>query len=102
MVRTRALISCCAVALAQRLGQNSRVAQQPPRDWLRRVQHVIMGAQKFSLHAISFCVIFIGRSFVLGGGHLFFEFAVGKKKKRANFPIRRGRQKENGPSCFSP
>ena len=47
----RALISCCAVARAQYLGQNSRFAQQPPQGWLRTAQHAILGAQHFSPQA---------------------------------------------------
>ena len=47
-VDSRARISCCAVARAQHLGQNSRFAQQPPQGWLRAAQHVILGAQHFS------------------------------------------------------
>ena len=30
---------CCAVVLAQHLGQNSRFAQKPPRGWLRPAQN---------------------------------------------------------------
>ena len=66
-VYTRALISCCVVAQAQHLGQNSRFAQQQPRGWLRAAQHAILGAQHFSPQAI----FFVARTF----------FAVGEKKK---------------------
>ena len=34
-----ALTSCCAVALAQHLDQNIRLAQQSPRRWSRAAQH---------------------------------------------------------------
>ena len=44
---SRALTSCCAVALAQHSGQNSRSAQQPPQGWLPLAQHAILGAQHF-------------------------------------------------------
>ena len=50
-LHTRALISCCAVARAQHLGQNSRFTQQPLRGWLRAAQHAILGAQHFSPQA---------------------------------------------------
>ena len=58
----RALLSCCAVALAQHLGINSRFAQQPLRGWLREAKTFFKG----------------------------------------NFPIRRGRQKQNGAFCYLP
>ena len=64
-VLIRTLISCCAVALAQHLSQNSRFAQQPPRGWLRAAQHAILGAQHLSPQAI----LFVGGVFF---GLLFF------------------------------
>ena len=49
VTRVLVLISCCwAVARAQPLGQNSRLAQQPPRSWLRAAQRAIFGAQHIS------------------------------------------------------
>ena len=53
-----ALISCCAVARAQHLGQHNRFAQQSPRGWLRAAQNAILGAQHFSLHAFFFVARF--------------------------------------------
>ena len=67
MVHTRAFISHCAVARAQHLGQNSRFAQQPPRDWLRAAQQAILGAQHFSQQVKKI----VARLF----------FTVGRKKK---------------------
>ena len=50
----RALISCCSVARAQHLVQNSRFAQQPPRGWLRAAQNASLGGQRFSSQAKKF------------------------------------------------
>ena len=41
LVHSGALISCCVVARAQHVGQNSRFAQQPPLGWLRAGQLAI-------------------------------------------------------------
>ena len=60
-VPTRALISCCAVARAQHLGQNSRFAQQPPIGWLRAAQHAIFGAQHFRRRRKFFVAAFFFR-----------------------------------------
>ena len=46
-IQIRALVSCCAVARAQLLGQKSRFAQQPQRGWLRAVQHEFFMRAKF-------------------------------------------------------
>ena len=63
---------CCAVVLAQHLGQNSRFAQKPPRGWLRAAQHAILGAQHFSPQAFFFV-------------HVLFSFFAGEKKIGALF-----------------
>ena len=46
-IQIRALVSCCAVARAQLLGQKSRFAQQPQRGWLRAAQHEFFMRAKF-------------------------------------------------------
>ena len=44
---SRALLSCCAVARAQLLGQNSRFAQKPPRGWVRAARHAFFWRATF-------------------------------------------------------
>ena len=68
---SRALNSCCAVARAQRFGQNSRFVQPPPRRWLRAAQQAILGGQ----HFLPLAIFSIARHF----------FAGGKKKNEAFF-----------------
>ena len=79
-VHTRALTSCCAVARAQHLGQNSRFAQQPPRGWLRTAHHAILCARCFSPAAknnVARRFFAVGRRRGKKIGALFFEFAGG-------------------------
>ena len=51
MIRTRALISCCADTLAQHFGRNCCFAQQAPEGVLRAAQHAFLAAQLFSPQA---------------------------------------------------
>ena len=112
LVCSRALliVSGCAVALAQHLGQNSRFAQQTPLGWLCADQHAILDAQHFSPQANK---NLRGKN-VLGIFFLIRRKQIGRNKnkkkaircrqkknaircrqkkiKKANSPIRRGRQ----------
>ena len=106
-------MSCCAVALAQDMGQTSRFAQQQPlRGWLRAAQHADLSSQEIFVAVLFFAVCVFGR-----GGDLFsnsprarnnapllqfavseknfirpiFLFAVVDKNELAPFAIRRRR-----------
>ena len=106
-------MSCCAVALAQHMGQTSRFAQQQPlRGWLRAAQHADLSSQEIFVAVLFFAVCVFGR-----GGDLFsnsprarnnapllqfavseknfirpiFLFAVVDKNELAPFAIRRRR-----------
>ena len=76
----QALISCCAGARAQHLGQNtcSRFAQQPPRGWMCAAQHAIFGAQHFSPQAERLLRVFFSGKKNWGP---FIYFAGGVLKK---------------------
>ena len=83
---SRALITCCAVALAQHLGHNRCYTQQPPRGWLPLAQHAILGAQDF----------FHRRPFFVVAALL---FAVREKKMASLCPIRRRREEKKLHFC---
>ena len=76
-----------AVTLAQHLDQNSRLAQQPPRGWLRSAQHAMLGAQHFSpkaKHCVEAFFLAVGENSAWG---IFYEYAVREeKKKKGNSP----------------
>ena len=100
-VTTVPLLRCCAVALAQHLGQNICFAQQPPRGWLRAAQNAIWGAQYFRrrrkivLRPL-FCRMREGKG-------IFFLLAVDEKKTwRPTFLFAVVDNKINGPFCYSP
>ena len=94
-----------AVTLAQHLDQNSRLAQQPPRGWLRSAQHAMLGAQHFSpkaKHCVEAFFLAVGENSAWG---IFYEYAVREEKKKkairrrrqrlkSNFLVRRGRYKK--------
>ena len=80
---------------------------QPQRGRLSAAQHATLGAQHFSPQAKTIVAPFFLSNSPYEQAekikkHRSLQFAEGEKKKEANFPIHRGRQKNIGAFSYSP
>ena len=102
-MQSRAFISCCAVALALRLGRNCHFPQHSPTAMCGLPQHGVLGPQHSgAAGAVSVAALSLPKA-IFWGGSFFFVFAVCVKKNwGAVLSSRKAKKKLWAPVLSSP